>query len=159
MAMQADAAGFDCLLVGDSVGMVVHGHDTTLPVTVSDMMTHCRAVSRGAQRPFLIGDLPFGSYEASPTQAIETSIRFMKEGNMDAIKLEGTLLTRLTSLDLALLWHTLLCPFHILRGKDQQSLNEESRYIYLYIRTSMESMADRKLQVEAWLGRMQVAMN
>ena len=87
--MQADLAGFDCLLVGDSVGMVVHGHDTTLPVTVSDMMTHCRAVSRGAQRPFLIGDLPFGSYETSPKQAIETSIQFMKEGNMDAIKLEG----------------------------------------------------------------------
>ena len=94
MALQADSAGFDCLLVGDSVGMVVHGHDTTLPVTVADMMTHCRAVSRGAQRPFLIGDLPFGSYEASPTQAIETSIRFMKEGNMDAIKLEGMPLTR-----------------------------------------------------------------
>ena len=69
--------------------MVVHGHDTTLPVTVADMMTHCRAVSRGAQRPFLIGDLPFGSYETSSAQAIETSIRFMKEGNMDAIKLEG----------------------------------------------------------------------
>ena len=88
--MQADAAGFDCLLVGDSVGMVVHGHDTTLPVTVSDMMTHCRAVSRGAQRPFLIGDLPFGSYELSTKQAIQTSIQFMKDGNMDAIKLEGT---------------------------------------------------------------------
>ena len=71
--------------------MVVHGHDTTLPVTVTDMITHCRAVSRGAQRPFLIGDLPFGSYETSSVQAIETAIRFMKEGNMDAIKLEGKL--------------------------------------------------------------------
>lgn len=89
LALQADTAGFDCLLVGDSVGMVVHGHDTTLPVTVSDMLVHCRAVSRGAQRPFLIGDLPFGSYELSTTQAIETAIRFMKEGSMDAIKLEG----------------------------------------------------------------------
>ena len=55
-----DSAGIDILLVGDSVGMVVHGHDTTLPVTVEDMLLHCRAVSRGARRPFLLADLPFG---------------------------------------------------------------------------------------------------
>jgi 3-methyl-2-oxobutanoate hydroxymethyltransferase len=56
------------LLVGDSVGMVVHGHDTTLPVTLDDMLLHCRAVARGARRPLLIGDLPFGSYETSSDQ-------------------------------------------------------------------------------------------
>ena len=56
------------LLVGDSVGMVVHGHDTTLPVTLDDILLHCRAVARGARRPLLIGDLPFGSYETSSQQ-------------------------------------------------------------------------------------------
>ena len=64
-----DNAGIDILLVGDSVGMVVHGHDTTLPVTMEDMLLHCRAVSRGARRPFLLGDLPFGSFEAAPARA------------------------------------------------------------------------------------------
>jgi 3-methyl-2-oxobutanoate hydroxymethyltransferase len=56
------------LLVGDSVGMVVHGHDTTLPVTLEDILLHCRAVARGARRPLLVGDLPFGTYETSPEQ-------------------------------------------------------------------------------------------
>lgn len=70
--------------------MVVHGHDTTLPVTVDDMLLHCKAVSRGSQRAFRIADLPFGSYETSPKQAVETAIKFMKDGNMDAIKLEGS---------------------------------------------------------------------
>ena len=56
------------LLVGDSVAMVVHGHDTTLPVTMDEMLLHCKAVARGARRPFLVGDMPFGSFEASPQQ-------------------------------------------------------------------------------------------
>lgn len=59
--------------VGDSVGMVVHGHDTTLPVTMDDMILHCKAVARGARRPMLIGDLPFGSYEQGPEQVSYTS--------------------------------------------------------------------------------------
>ena len=89
MCLQVDLAGVDLLLVGDSVGMVVHGHDTTLPVTVPEMLTHCRAVSRGAQRPFIVGDLPFGSYESSMQQAIDTAVRFVKEGHVDAVKFEG----------------------------------------------------------------------
>ena len=95
--VQVDSAGIDLLLVGDSAGMVVHGHDTTLPVTVSDMMLHCQAVSRGSRRAFRIADLPFGSYESSPRQAIETAISFMKLGNMDAVKLEGRQLSVLIS--------------------------------------------------------------
>ena len=78
------------LLVGDSAAMVVHGHDTTLPVTLEDMLSHCRAVARGASRPFLIGDMPFGSYEVSEGQAVSTAIRLLKEGGMDAVKMEGT---------------------------------------------------------------------
>ncbi|KAI5057627.1 hypothetical protein GOP47_0027642 [Adiantum capillus-veneris] len=88
-AVHVDLADIDICLVGDSVGMVVHGHDTTLPVTMDDMLLHCRAVARGATRPLLVGDLPFGSYERSSAQAVENATRLLKEGNMDAVKLEG----------------------------------------------------------------------
>lgn len=88
-AVHVDEAGIDICLVGDSVGMVVHGHDTTLPVTMDDMILHCCAVARGAKRPLLVGDLPFGSYEQSSSQAVESATRMLKEGGMDAVKLEG----------------------------------------------------------------------
>ncbi|CAL5221682.1 g3916 [Coccomyxa viridis] len=88
-AVHVDTAGIDILLVGDSVAMVVHGHDTTLPVTMDDMLVHCKAVSRGARRAFLVADLPFGSYETSAQQAVQSAVRMMKEGLMDAVKLEG----------------------------------------------------------------------
>jgi 3-methyl-2-oxobutanoate hydroxymethyltransferase len=69
--------------------MVVHGHDTTLPMTLETMLLHCQAVSRGASRPFLVGDMPFGSYEISTEQAVASAMQFLKYGNMDAVKLEG----------------------------------------------------------------------
>jgi 3-methyl-2-oxobutanoate hydroxymethyltransferase len=84
-----DKAGIDILLIGDSAGMVVHGHDTTLPLTLDMMLVHCQAVSRGASRPFLIGDMPFGTYEVSTEQAVSTAIEFLKVGFVDAVKLEG----------------------------------------------------------------------
>jgi 3-methyl-2-oxobutanoate hydroxymethyltransferase len=87
--IKVDAAEIDILLVGDSVAMVVHGHDTTLPITLEEMLAHCRAVARGAKRAFLVGDLPFGSYEQSPTDAVRSAVRMLKEGGMDAVKLEG----------------------------------------------------------------------
>jgi 3-methyl-2-oxobutanoate hydroxymethyltransferase len=96
---QVDQAGIDLLLVGDSAAMVVHGHDNTLPITLDEMLSHCRAAARGASRPFLVGDLPFGSYEVSATQAVTTAMRFLKEGNMDSVKLEGT----------AFFWQASLC--------------------------------------------------
>ena len=65
-----DMAGIDIALVGDSASMVVHGHDTTLPITLDEMLVHCRSVARGARRPLLIGDLPFGTYESSSVQVI-----------------------------------------------------------------------------------------
>lgn len=88
-AVHVDAAGIDVILVGDSVGMVELGYDTTLPVTMDDLIYHCKAVSRGSDRALLVADLPFGSYEASPQQAYASAIRFLKEANMDCVKLEG----------------------------------------------------------------------
>jgi 3-methyl-2-oxobutanoate hydroxymethyltransferase len=88
-AVHVDVADIDVLLCGDSVGMVELGHDTTLPVTMEDMIHHCKAVSRGCRRPLLVGDLPFGSYESDPREAFKNASRLLKEGGMDAIKLEG----------------------------------------------------------------------
>ena len=67
-AVHVDTAGIDVCLVGDSASMVVHGHDTTLPISLDEMLVHCRAVARGAKRPLLVGDLPFGSYESTTIQ-------------------------------------------------------------------------------------------
>lgn len=84
-----DAAGMDVLLVGDSIGNVMHGHATTIPVTVDDMIPAARAVARATKRAFVVIDLPFGSYEAGPQQALETAVRIFKETGADAVKLEG----------------------------------------------------------------------
>jgi 3-methyl-2-oxobutanoate hydroxymethyltransferase len=88
-ALSMDQAGVDSILVGDSLGMVVLGYENTLPVTMDDMIHHCKAVARGARYAFLIGDMPFMSYQASPAEAVRNAGRFLQEGGMDAIKLEG----------------------------------------------------------------------
>uniref|UniRef100_A0A0E0JFU2 3-methyl-2-oxobutanoate hydroxymethyltransferase n=1 Tax=Oryza punctata TaxID=4537 RepID=A0A0E0JFU2_ORYPU len=92
-----DAAGFDICLVGDSAAMVAHGHDNTLPITLDLMIEHCRAVARGATRTFLVGDLPFGTYESSTAQAVASAVRVMKEGGVDSIKLEGSTPSRISA--------------------------------------------------------------
>ncbi len=84
-----DDAGIPVLLVGDSAAMVVYGHDSTLPVTVGDLLPLTAAVARGASRAMVVADLPFGSYQASPAQALESAARFMKEAGAHAVKLEG----------------------------------------------------------------------
>jgi len=88
-AAAIDRAGIDSILVGDSLGMVVLGYETTLPVTMEDMLHHCRAVARGAHRALLIGDMPFMSYQASTAEAVRNAGRFLQEAGMDAVKLEG----------------------------------------------------------------------
>ena len=88
-ALAVDRAGIDSILVGDSLGMVVLGYANTLPVTMQDMLHHCRAVARGAQYALLIGDMPFMSYQASVDEAVRNAGRFLQEGGMDAVKLEG----------------------------------------------------------------------
>ncbi|MBI2567245.1 MAG: 3-methyl-2-oxobutanoate hydroxymethyltransferase [Candidatus Schekmanbacteria bacterium] len=84
-----DAAGIDVLLVGDSVGMVVLGYDSTLPVTTEEMMHHTRAVRRGTQRALVIADMPFGSFQLGEMRAAETAVRFVKECGAHAVKIEG----------------------------------------------------------------------
>lgn len=88
-ALAVEEAGVDIVLVGDSGAMVVLGHDSTVPVTVEEMLVLTRAVRRGLRAPLLVGDLPFGSYELSDEQAVATAVRFVKEAGCDAVKLEG----------------------------------------------------------------------
>ncbi len=85
----ADEAGMDLVLVGDSAAMTMLGHDSTVPATMDEMVMLARACARGAKRPLVIGDLPFGSYQASDEDAVRNSIRFVKEAGTDAVKLEG----------------------------------------------------------------------
>ncbi|MFC4014854.1 3-methyl-2-oxobutanoate hydroxymethyltransferase [Nonomuraea purpurea] len=84
-----DQAGIPVLLVGDSAAMVVYGYDSTLPVTVDDLLPLTAAVVRGSSRALVVADLPFGSYQSSPQQALESAARFMKEAGAHAVKLEG----------------------------------------------------------------------
>jgi 3-methyl-2-oxobutanoate hydroxymethyltransferase len=118
-----DEAGADVLLVGDSLGMVVQGHDTTLPVTLEEIAYHCRAVARGARRAHVVGDMPFMSYQASWEQGITNAGRLMKEGNCHSVKLEGgavhaELVHRLVNAGIPVMGHIGLTPqsYHQLGG-------------------------------------------
>ena len=84
-----DAAGIDMVLVGDSLGMVLLGYNSTIPVTMEEMLHHCRAAGRGVKRAVLVGDMPFMSYQVSQNEAITNAGRFLKEAGCDAVKLEG----------------------------------------------------------------------
>lgn len=88
-ALVMDQAGIDSILVGDSLGMVVLGYENTLPVTMDEMLHHCRAVARGAKTALLVGDMPFMSYQVSIEEAVRNAGRFLQQGGMDAVKLEG----------------------------------------------------------------------
>src|SRR5581483_11786921 len=92
----AAAAGIDLILVGDSSGMVVHGRESTVPVSLDEIVFMTQWVTRGAKRPLVVADLPFGSYEVSDEQAVASAIRLVKEGGADAVKLErgGTSVSR-----------------------------------------------------------------
>ena len=89
MAQILDAAGVSVLLVGDSMGMVMLGYDSTLPVTVDDIIRHTQAVVRGSKRALIVADLPFGSFQVSPQETMAAAVRIMKEAGPQAVKLEG----------------------------------------------------------------------
>ena len=88
-ARLAEAAGLDIVLVGDSAAMVVLGHDSTVPVTMDEMLFMTRAVASAVRRPIVVGDMPFGSYQVSDQEAVRNAVRFVKEGRADTVKLEG----------------------------------------------------------------------
>jgi len=122
-ALVLDLAGIDAILVGDSLGMVVLGYDNTLPVTMEEMLHHCRAVRRGAKSALLIGDMPFMSYQISVDNAVRNAGRFLQEGGMDVIKLEGgkervTTIKAIISAGIPVMGHLGLTPqsIHALGG-------------------------------------------
>src|SRR6185295_6084917 len=110
-----DEAGIDVVLVGDTLGMVVQGLDTTLPVTLDEVIYHCRMVARARRRALLVGDLPFGSYQVSPTDALRNAGRLMKEGGVEAVKLEGGVvmadtIRAITAVEIPVMGHVGLTP-------------------------------------------------
>jgi len=130
-ASLVDRAGTDLVLVGDSLGMVIQGHDTTVPVTVDDMIYHSRHVARGLVRAFLVADMPFMSY-TSPDQALENSVRLMQEGAAMMVKLEGgsgqvAIVEYLTRHDIPVCAHIGLKPqsVHKIGGFKVQGRGEE----------------------------------
>jgi 3-methyl-2-oxobutanoate hydroxymethyltransferase len=129
-----DAAGIDLLLVGDSLGNVVQGCDTTLPVTLDEMVYHTRLVARGTERALVIGDMPFGSYQVSPEDAVRSSIRLVKEGGAAAVKLEGGVkiartIERIVDAEIPVMGHVGLTPQAVNRmgGFRVQGRGEQGR--------------------------------
>jgi 3-methyl-2-oxobutanoate hydroxymethyltransferase len=137
-AVLLDEGGTDVVLVGDSLGMVIQGYDTTVPVTLSDVVYHCRAVARGLHRPFLIGDLPFMSYPSKET-ALQSSVRLMQEGGAKMVKLESgsgqfEIVEFLARHDIAVCAHLGLKPQSVhktggfrVQGREQQAAEEMVR--------------------------------
>ncbi len=132
-AQAIDRAGVDAILVGDSLGMVVLGYDSTLPVTMEDMLHHSKAVARGAKLAHLIGDMPFMSYQVDAREAVRNAGRFLQEGGMDAVKLEGgrdmaPTITAIVSAGIPVMGHIGLTPqsVHQLGGYKTQGKSAEA---------------------------------
>lgn len=126
-----DDAGADVLLVGDSLGMVVQGHDSTLPVTMDQMVYHARAVTRGARRAHVVGDMPFMSYQTSVDEAVRNAGRLVSEGGVGSVKLEGgaeftDVIERVTRASIPVMGHLGLTPQsvhkmggYVVQGRDE----------------------------------------
>src|SRR6266567_5578517 len=133
MARLFDRAGVDLLLVGDSLGNVILGFDTTIPVTLDAMIHHTRAVTRGTNRALVVADMPFLTYQVSPEQAMQNAARLFQEGGVAAVKLEGgspvaKTVRRLTAAGLPVMGHVGLTPQHVhqLGGMRQQARSDEA---------------------------------
>jgi 3-methyl-2-oxobutanoate hydroxymethyltransferase len=127
-------AGIDCILVGDSVGMVIQGKETTLPVTLEEMIYHAKAVKRGAPDTFIVVDMPFLSYQVSKEQAVENAGKIMKETGCNAVKIEGgeevsPIVEKLVSIGIPVMGHLGLTPqsVHALGGYKVQGKTEEQQ--------------------------------
>ena len=125
-----DEAGIPVLLVGDSLAQVVLGYDTTIPVSVDEMLHHTRAVARGARNALIVGDMPFGTYGGSVERGIENAIRFMKEGQAHAVKFEGPqmdLVEQLSKIGVPVMAHLGLTPqsVHLFGGYKVQGRSDE----------------------------------
>ncbi|CAN5917973.1 3-methyl-2-oxobutanoate hydroxymethyltransferase [soil metagenome] len=151
-----DEAGADVLLVGDSLGMVVQGHETTLPVTLEEMAYHCRAVVRGTRRAHVVGDMPFMSYQASLEQAMTNAGILMKEGGCHSVKLEGgavhaELVRRLVSAGIPVMGHIGLTPqsYHQLGGFKVQGRDAGGRERLLEDARALEEAGCYSIVLEA----------
>ncbi|MCL2626250.1 MAG: 3-methyl-2-oxobutanoate hydroxymethyltransferase [Cystobacterineae bacterium] len=151
-----DEAGVDALLVGDSLGMVIQGHNSTLPVTMEHMLYHTQAVSRGAKRAHIIADMPFGSYQASDEEAVRNAMRLLSEGGAGSIKLEGgeayaPTLRRLVRAGIPVMGHIGLQPqqVHSTGGFVVQGRSEESAQQILRDAKALEQAGAYALVLEA----------
>ncbi len=129
-----DEAGIDVLLIGDSVGNTVQGEESTLPVTLDEMVYHCRMVARGARRALVVGDMPFGSYQVSPEEAVRNAIRLVKDGGVAAVKLEGgehmqETISRIVRAEIPVMGHVGLTPqaIHRMGGYRVQGRGDAAR--------------------------------
>ena len=151
-----DEAGADVLLVGDSLGMVIQGHDTTLPVTLDEIAYHCRAVARGARRSHVVGDMPFMSYQASIEQGLTNAGKLMKEGGCHSVKLEGgavhaELVGKLVSAGIPVMGHIGLTPqsYHQLGGFKVQGRDPGGRERLLADALTLEQAGVYAIVLEA----------
>jgi 3-methyl-2-oxobutanoate hydroxymethyltransferase len=158
-----DAAEIDILLVGDSLGNVMQGHETTLPVTLDDVVYHTRSVARAVRRALVVADMPFGSYQISAEDALRNAVRCVKDGGAQAVKLEGGTrvagtIERIVSADIPVMGHVGLTPqsIHKMGGHRVQGRSESSRERVLADARAVEASGAFSLVIEgvpADLGR------
>lgn len=151
-----DEAGADVVLVGDSLAMVALGHETTLPVTLDEMLHHTRAVRRGVKRALVVGDMPFGSYQGSVAEAVGNAARFLKEAGADAVKLEGgrrvaEAVRRMTEVGIPVMGHIGMTPqsVHQMGGFKVQGREEAQRRALLEDAKALEEAGVFTLVLEA----------
>jgi len=156
MARLLDRAGIDLLLVGDSLGNVIMGLDTTIPVTLDVMIHHTRAVARGANRALVVADMPFLTYQVSPEQATRNATRLFQEGGAAAVKLEGgraiaDTVRKLTAAGLPVMGHLGLTPQHVHRlgGMRQQARSESAAHELILDALALEDAGAFAIVLEA----------
>jgi 3-methyl-2-oxobutanoate hydroxymethyltransferase len=155
-AVALDRSGIDGILVGDSLGMVVLGYENTLPVTMQEMLHHCRAVSRGVSRAHLVGDMPFMSYQASISAALRNAGCLLQKGGMDAVKLEGgrdrvPAIKAIISAGIPVMGHLGLTPqsVHQLGGWKLQATSKEAAKVLIEDSLILEDAGCYALVLEA----------